>query len=111
MNNIFSSDVKIIINLIIFGILSIFPYTKFIKCKCIKLPKQMLLNTANYEDVYFSFYNDYQRQNPFTKRLGLTNYLKALKDKGYLSKNAFDTAIANIDQLNLLIILIRYKLF
>ena len=78
------------------------PYTKFLTCNFIGEKKKSEYYSKPLSEIYFTFYNDYQRQNPFTKRLGLTNYLKALKDKGYLSKNAFDTAIANIDKLNLM---------
>jgi hypothetical protein len=51
-------------------------------------------------EVYFTFYNDYQRQNPLTKKIGLINYLNELKKNGYLSDNAFKIAEDNIDKLN-----------
>ena len=89
-------------NFIIFLVLIFVPYTKFLKCNFIGEKEKSDYYPQSLSDIYFKFYNDYQRQNPFTKKLGLTNYLTALKDKGYLSKNAFDTAIANIDKLNLM---------
>ena len=99
---IFPSRVFSIINFVLFLVLIFVPYTKFLTCNFIGEKKKSDYYSKPLTEIYFTFYNDYQRQNPFTKRLGLTNYLKALKDKGYLSKNAFDTAIANIDQLNLM---------
>ena len=89
-------------NFIIFLVLIFVPYTKFIKCNFIGEKGKSGYYPKSLSDIYFKFYNDYQRQNPFTKKLGLTNYLTALKDKGYLSKNAFDTAMENIDKLNLM---------
>jgi len=58
--------------------------------------------TYNYplSEVYFTFYNDYQRQNPLTKKIGLINYLNELKKNGYLSDNAFKIAEDNIEKLN-----------
>ena len=53
-------------------------------------------------EVYLTFYTDYQRNNPLTKKIGLMNYLKKLKDKGFLSKNAFQIAQENIDKLNIM---------
>jgi hypothetical protein len=52
--------------------------------------------------VYLEFYNDYQRQNPFTKKLGIKRYLDGLKNAGNLSDNAYQIAIENIDKLNLM---------
>ena len=97
---IFPSRVFSIINFVLFLVLIFVPYTKFLTCNFIGEKKKSDYYSKPLTEIYFTFYNDYQRQNPFTKRLVLTNYLKALKEKGYLSKNAFDTAIANIDQLN-----------
>ena len=89
-------------NFIIFLVLIFVPYTKFLKCNFIGEKEKSEYYPQALSDIYFKFYNDYQRQNPFTKKLGLTNYLTALKEKGYLSKNAFNTAMANIDKLNLM---------
>ena len=99
---IFPNKVFSLINFILFLILIFVPYTKFLTCNFIGEKKKSDYYSRPLTEIYFTFYNDYQRQNPFTKRLGLTNYLKALYDKEYLSKNAFDTAIANIDKLNLM---------
>ena len=89
-------------NFIIFLVLIFVPYTKFLKCNFIGEKEKSEYYPQSLSDIYFKFYNDYQRQNPFTKKLGLTNYLTALKNKGYLSKNAFNTAMANIERLNLM---------
>ena len=99
---IFPNRAFSIINFVLFLVLIFVPYTKFLTCNFIGEKKKSDYYSRPLTEIYFTFYNDYQRQNPFTKRLGLTNYLKALRDKDYLSKNMYDLAIANIDQLNLM---------
>ena len=98
----------LIINLIIFGILSIIPYTKFIKCKCFSLSNP-LINNTNIEDFYFSFYNDYQRQNPITKIDGLKNYINKLKINGFISQKVYNFSFMNIDTINIMEYIIDQK--
>ena len=90
-----------LVNIIIFGILIIVPYTKFINCNFVGIEKSEFHNYS-LSEVYFTFYNDYQRQNPLTKRVGLLNYLTQLNKNGYLSNNAFDVAQKNIENLNIM---------
>ena len=110
IKNIFSFYFLVIIFLVIFGILSIFPYTKLINCDCLKIPKKILLNTTLYEDVYFSFYNDYQRQNPMTKIDGLKNYITKLRINGYISQKVYNFAYMNIDTINVMELYYRSRL-
>ena len=90
-----------LLNIILFGVLIIVPYTKFINCNFVGIEKS---ESQNYplSEVYFTFYNDYQRQNPLTKKIGLINYLNELKKYGYLSDKAFKIAEDNIEKLNLM---------
>ena len=101
LHNAFETNAWTLVNIILFGCLIIVPYTKFINCNYVDSygygARQRALS-----EVYFTFYNDYQRQNPLTKKLGLETYLKELKKHGYLSDNAFNIAIENIEQLNLM---------
>ena len=110
IKDIFSIDFLLIIFLVIFGILSIFPFTKLINCECLKVPKNILLNTTQYEDIYFSFYNDYQRQNPMTKIDGLKNYITKLRINGYISQKVYNFAYMNIDTINVMELYYRSKL-
>ena len=100
-NDIFPNNKMSLANIIIFGILIIIPYTKFITCNFVGIDKSDFHN-YDISDVYFTFYSDYQRQNPFTKRTGLLNYLTQLKKNGYLSDNAFKIGEENIENLNLM---------
>ena len=110
INDVYSSEIAIIILLIIFGILSIFPYTKLINCQCLNIPNKILLNTTLYEDVYFSFYNDYQRQNPMTKIDGLKNYITKLRINGYISQKVYNFSYMNIDTINVMELYYRSRL-
>ena len=100
-HDIFHNNKMSIANIIIFGVLIIIPYTKFITCNFIGIDKSEFYNYS-LSDVYFTFYSDYQRQNPLTKKVGLLNYLKDLRKNGYLSENAYKIAEENIDKLNIM---------
>ena len=100
-HEIFPDNKMSLANIIIFGVLIIIPYTKFINCNFVGIDKSDFHNFP-LSDVYFTFYNDYQRQNPFTKKVGMINYLTELKKNGYLSENAFKLAESNIENLNLM---------
>jgi hypothetical protein len=49
--SIFTSEIWVVINLIIFLVLSILPYTKLLDFNCLKL-KSKYINNTNIEDVY-----------------------------------------------------------
>ena len=100
-HDIFPNNKMSLANIIIFGILIIVPYTKFINCNFVGIDKSEYHNFP-LSEVYFTFYNDYQRQNPFTKKVGLINYLTELKENGYLSNNAYLIAEENIENLNIM---------
>ena len=98
-----------IINLVIFGILTLCPYNKLIiasynVCESIKVKSKSI------NQVYCTFYNDYQRQNPFTKKEGLYFYINQLKDKEYISQFIYDIVIKNIEKINVMEIYYRSTL-
>ena len=99
--DIFPNDKISIASIIIFGVLIFIPYTKFIDCNFVGINKSDFYDFP-LSDVYFTFYSDYQRQNPFTKKSGLLNYLTELKNRGYLSENAYELAKENIDKINIM---------
>ena len=90
-----------LVNIILFGILIIIPYPHLFNCEFVDY-NESEINTKEYKDVYFSFYNDYERQNPLTKKQGLLNYIKRLYDNGKISLNTFNFAKKNIEKLNLM---------
>ena len=100
-HNVFPDNKMSLANIIIFGILIIITYTKFVKCNFIGIKKSTFHNCLLLE-VHFTFYNDYQRQNPMTKKNGLLKYLRELNDKGLLSDNALTLVEEKIDWVNLM---------
>ena len=105
-NNIFSNLAKLddswsIISLIFFGTLSILPYTKPISYY-FNTNKDYNLDSKPMSDMYFSFCNDYQRQNPFTKKEGMHFYITELKRRGYISKFIYDILQKNIEKINVM---------
>ena len=105
----FQSQEWAIINLIVFGILTLCPYNKLI-IVCFNKYNILKINSKSINKVYFKFYNDYQRQNPFTKKEGLYFYINQLKDKEYISKFIYDIAIKNIEKINVMEIYYRSTL-
>ena len=98
---LFEKETWPFINIVFFSILSIIPYTKPI-AYYFKSSKAFNVNSIPINEVYFSFYNDYQRQNPFTKKDGLYFYIKELKKRGYISKFMYDILIKNIEKINVM---------
>ena len=90
-----------LINIIIFSILSILPYSKPISYY-FHLTNDNDENLKPIKDIYFSFYNDYQRQNPFTKKDGMYFYINELKNRGYISKFLYDILIKNLERINVM---------
>ena len=100
LHDAFDTKIWSLINIIVFAILIIIPYTKCMNCNCVGNISQYL--DCPLSTVYFTFYSDYQRQNPLTKKMGLLNYLSELKKAEYLSDYAYKIAKDNIDELNLM---------
>jgi hypothetical protein len=105
-NYIFSNLAKLddywsIISLIFFGALSIIPYTKPISYY-FNINKDFNLDSKPMSEMYFSFCNDYQRQNPFTKKEGMYFYITELKRRGYISKFIYDILRKNIEKINVM---------
>ena len=101
MHDIIYWDSWHIINLVFFAILSILPYTKPITLY-FNSNKSFEIDSKPINEVYFSFYNDYQRQNPFTKKEGMYFYITELKKKGYVSKFVYDILLKNIEKINVM---------
>jgi hypothetical protein len=101
LHDAFDTNAWTLINIILFGVLIIVPYTKFITCDFVD-SESTGFRYKPLNDIYFTFYTDYQRENPLTKKLGLETYLNALKNEGYLTDNAYNLGMENIEKLNLM---------
>ena len=93
-----------LLNITIFGILILMPY-KYIINYFIKYNiylKESYIHKLCLNDVYFSFFNDYERANPMTKKEGIINYLNGLKDKGIISDSIYQENMKNLQNINLM---------
>ena len=98
---LFENDTWPIVNIVLFSILSIIPYTKPITYY-FNWSKEFHVRSKPINDIYFTFYNDYQRQNPFTKKEGMYFYVNELQKRGYASKFIYDILIKNIEKINVM---------
>ena len=90
-----------LVNINLFAILIIIPYNQILCFDFISIKESQLKDSQNYDDVYFNFYNDYERSNPMTKKEGMERFLNKLKERGYI--NFMDEAIMkNYNNINLM---------
>lgn len=88
-------------NLIIISIFAIIPYNKFISYyfdKKIETNKKSIPISK----VYFSFCNDYERQNPITKKEGLCKYIELLRKHNLITEKLKNILIENISYINIM---------
>ena len=90
-----------LLNIILFAILTIIPYNKLI---LLYLDHQNIMqkDSTSICQVYFTFYNDYERQNPITKKEGLCKYINSLRDNNYISKRVQEIATNNVENINIM---------
>ena len=87
------------INIIIFIASIIIPYGQYLNYNIIGVNQSQIINKT-YNDAFFTFYNDYERMNPFTRKIGTINYLKRLKEIDYISEEEFQNQKQYIESLN-----------
>lgn len=96
------------INLSLFFILLLIPYGQYLSFNFIGINQSQIIN-KRYNDVYFNFYNDYERMNPFTKKIGTLNYLKRLREKDYISKEEYENQKKQIEKLTFMQIMAQAR--
>ena len=89
------------INIMVFGILIIIPYNEIFNFDFIGI-NESDLKQEKYEDIYFTFYNDYERANPMTKKEGMKRFINKLKEKNFLQENEYNEIQKNIENINLM---------
>jgi hypothetical protein len=89
-------------NLIIFAILMIIPYNQILAFDFIGINESELKKNQNYEEQYFTFYNDYEKINPMTKKEGIKHFLNKLTSNGLISKKDYDSILNNFENINLM---------
>jgi hypothetical protein len=96
--DVYKTKIWPLTNIILFGILTIIPYHYLIDyfAKCFINLKESNIHKKKLDEVYFSFFNDYERANPMTKREGIKNYLNGLKERGIISEKTYNEKYVNV---------------
>ena len=110
LEDVFNSNFWININLIIFSILFLFPYDKIFSIDLIEINESDIKAEELYEDYFYNFFNDYERNNPITKKEGIKHFLDTLLEKVLITKNEYDDISLNYEHMNLLEIYYKSKL-
>jgi len=99
--DIYKTNVWGMINIIVFGLLIFIPYHDYVTYDFLKL-KESKIHSSKFDDVSLSFFTDYERANPMTKKEGIESYLKALKDKGKIDEEFYKKCLENLVNVNLM---------
>ena len=108
MHDLYNNNTWLWINFFLIIFIIIIPYSKTMKLNWLGIDYQDI-NQENIENVYLSFYNDYQRQNPLTKIEGLKNYINKLRKNGFISGKVYKFAYMNIHNINVMELYYRSK--
>ena len=77
-----------LVNIIIFGVLIIFPYHQMLTFDYLKFEESQIYE-KDYDEKYTEFTNDYERANPMTEKEGKLRFLEAKKAKGEIKEEEF----------------------
>ena len=91
-----------ILNVIIFASLIIIPYNQIFDFDFIGINESEISGDQDYEECYFTFFNDYEKTNPMTKKEGIKNFMLKLEKDGLISRSEYSKIIANFDNANLM---------
>ena len=90
-----------ILNVILFASLIIIPYNQIFDFDFIGINESQL-TTDDYEGCYFTFFNDYEKTNPMTKKEGIKNFMLKLEKDGLISRSEYSKILSNFDNINLM---------
>ena len=88
-------------NLLVFGLLIIIPYNHFLTFDFLGI-NESDLKQEKYDDIFFTFYNDYERTNPMTKKNGMKRFVNKLKEKKFIKDEEYEEILQNIENINLM---------
>ena len=101
MYNAYKNEIIPLVKIIIFGIITIIPYSKFLKRNYIGMLESDI-SKKEYKDKYFTFSMDYERANPISRKKGTKHYLEKMLNIGKINRNKYLELIREIDSLNLM---------
>ena len=89
------------INLTLFGILILIPYNQIFSLDFLGI-NESDLKQEKYKDIFLTFYNDYERSNPMTKKEGIKHFINKLIEKNFVEENRYKEIMDNIENINLM---------
>ena len=101
MHDAYKDEIIPLIKIIVFAVLTVLPYKKFLKRNYIGMLESDISN-VEYKDKYFTFSMDYERANPITRKKGTKHYLEKMLKFGKITKDRYLELIHEIDSLNLM---------
>ena len=101
MYNAYKNEIIPLVKIIIFGIITIIPYSKFLKRNYIGMLESDI-SKKEYKDKYFTFSMDYERANPISRKKGTKHYLEKMLNIGKINRDKYLELIREIDSLNLM---------
>ena len=110
LEDTFNSKIWLLVNIITFSILLIFPYNNILSIDLIGINESDIKVEELYEDYFYNFFNDYERNNPATKKEGIKHFLDKLLEKVLITKKDADNILHNYEHMNLLEIYYKSKL-
>ena len=101
MNDSYENKNIPLAKIIIFGVITAIPYSKFLKKGCIGI-QESDINSNEYKDKYFTFSTDYERANPMTRKKGIKKYLKNLLEYKKITPEEYHELLSQSESLNLM---------
>ena len=96
-----TSNLLALLNVLIFASLFFIPYNQIFDIDFIGISESEL-TTQDYEECYFTFFNDYEKTNPMTKKEGIKNFMLKLEKDGLISRSEYSKILSNFDNANLM---------
>ena len=101
MHDAYENEVIPLVKIIIFGIMTIVPYSKLLKKNFLGV-KESKINTEEYSEKFFTFSTDYERANPMTRKKGIKHYLQKMVESGKINDDEYKKYLRQFDSLNLM---------
>ena len=96
LHNSYKTKAWSLVNIILFGILIIFPYHQMLTFDYLNF-KESKIHEEDYDSKYTDFPNDYERANPMTEQEGKLRFLKARKERGEIKEEEFNAEKKEIE--------------
>jgi len=101
MHDAYENEVIPLVKIIIFGIITIVPYSKLLKQNFLGV-QESKINTDEFSKKYFTFSLDYERANPMTRKKGIKHYLQKMLESGKINHEEYRKYIKQFESLNLM---------